>query len=277
LSQEKFDLVISADKSVGDAARELFEYRELFYILAWRDFKVRYKQTVIGALWALLRPLLTMVVFTIVFGKIAGLPSQGDAPYAIMVFAAMLPWYFFSSSFQEGSNALVANANVISKVYFPRIIVPVSSLFVNFVDFLISFGVLALVMVFYQFSPSGNIIYLPLFVLLMALFTVGLSLWMSALNVQYRDVRYVVPFIVQLGLYVSPVGFASSVVANEWRVLYSLNPMVGVIDGFRWCVIGGDANFYWPSLWLSIAVTVVLLVTGSLFFLKAERKFADVI
>ena len=158
-----------------------------------------------------------------------------------------------------------------------RIIVPVSSLFVNFVDFLISFGVLALVMVFYQFSPSGNIIYLPLFVLLMALFTVGLSLWMSALNVQYRDVRYVVPFIVQLGLYVSPVGFASSVVANDWRMLYSLNPMVGVIDGFRWCVIGGDVSFYWPSLWLSIAVTVVLLVTGSLFFLKAERKFADVI
>ena len=277
LSQEKFDLVISADKSVGDAARELFEYRELFYILAWRDFKVRYKQTVIGALWALLRPLLTMVVFTIIFGKIAGLPSPGDAPYAIMVFTAMLPWYFFSSSFQEGSNALVANANMISKVYFPRIIVPVSSLFVNFIDFLISFGVLALIMMFYQFSPSENIIFLPLFVILLALFTVGLSLWMSALNVQYRDVRYVVPFIVQLGLYVSPVGFASSVVANDWRALYSLNPMVGVIDGFRWCFIGGDISFYWPGLWLSIVITALLLVTGCLFFLKTERKFADVI
>lgn len=277
MSREKFDLVISADKSLGDAARELFEYRELFYILAWRDFKVRYKQTVIGALWALLRPLLTMVVFTIIFGKIAGLPSQGDAPYAVMVFAAMLPWYFFSSSFQEGSNSLVANANMISKVYFPRIIVPVSSLFVNFVDLLISFGVFALVMVFYQFSPSANVIYLPLFVLLLALLTVGLSLWMSALNVQYRDVRYVVPFIVQLGLYVSPVGFASSVVANDWRVLYSLNPMVGVIDGFRWCVIGGDVSFYWPGFWLSIVITAFLLVTGCLFFLKTERKFADVI
>jgi lipopolysaccharide transport system permease protein len=277
MNRDSFDHVITANKSLESTLAELWHYRDLAYFLALRDFKVRYKQTAIGALWAFLRPLLTMIVLTIVFGKIAGLPSQGDAPYALMVLMAMLPWYLFSTSFQEGSGALVVNANLISKVYFPRILVPVSSLFVNFVDFIISFGILCIVMAIYQFVPSSNMIYLPIFLLITILFTVSLTLWMSALNVQYRDVRYVVPFIVQFGLYVSPVGFTSEAVTNQWRILYSLNPMVGVIDGFRWCIIGGDTVFYWPSFLLSILITGALLLSGYYYFSTVERRFADII
>jgi lipopolysaccharide transport system permease protein len=277
MNEKEFDLIIRHDKKLDKAIKEVWVYRDLFYFLAWRDFKVRYKQTIIGSLWAFLRPLLTMIVFTVIFGKIAGLPSQGETPYAIMVFVGMLPWYFFASSFQEGSNALIANSNMISKVYFPRIIVPVSSLFVNLIDFLISFTILALLMLYYQFMPSINILMLPLFLLLAATFTVATILWMSALNVKYRDIRYLVPFVVQFGLYVSPVGFASEVVANQWRFLYSLNPMVGVIDGFRWCILGENVNFYWPGFSLSIVITLFLLFTGYLYFTKTERKFADII
>jgi lipopolysaccharide transport system permease protein len=277
MNTQDFDLIIEPNKKLNKTLNEVWQYRDLFYFLAWRDFKVRYKQTTIGALWAFLRPLLTMFVFTVIFSKIAGLPSQGDTPYAIMVFVAMLPWYFFSSSFQEGSNALIANSNMISKVYFPRIIVPISSLFVNFIDFIISLSILALLMLYYQFMPSINILLLPLFLLLAATFTVAVILWMSALNVKYRDIRYIVPFVVQFGLYVSPVGFASEVVSNQWRFLYSLNPMVGVIDGFRWCILGENVIFYWPGLILSIMITLFLLITGYLYFTKTERKFADII
>ncbi len=274
---KQFDQIIEPNKKLDKVIGELWQYRDLFYFLAWRDFKVRYKQTVIGALWAFLRPLLTMIVFTIIFGKIAGLPSQGDTPYAILVFVAMLPWYFFSGSFQEGSNALIANANMISKVYFPRIIVPISSLFVNLIDFMISFLILLLLMVFYQFTPSINIIALPLFLMLVAMFTIGMTLWMSALNVKYRDIRYIVPFVVQFGLYISPVGFSSEVVANQWRFLYSLNPLVGVIDGFRWCILGENTVFYWPGFIISVVLTLLLLVSGYIFFSKTERLFADII
>jgi len=277
MNEKEFDLIIGPNKKIDKALKEVWQYKDLFYFLAWRDFKVRYKQTIIGALWAFLRPLLTMIVFTIIFGKIAGLPSQGETPYAIMVFVAMLPWYFFASSFQEGSNALVANSNMISKVYFPRIIVPISSLFVNFIDFLISFSILGLLMIYYQFMPSINILLLPLFLLLAAAFTIATIFWMSALNVKYRDIRYIVPFVVQFGLYVSPVGFASEVVTNQWRFLYSLNPMVGVIDGFRWCILGENVVFYWPGFILSIVITLFLLVSGYLYFTKTERKFADII
>lgn len=275
-NMQDFDLIIQPKQSLKDYRKELWRYRDLFYFLALRDFKVRYKQTVIGAAWAFLRPLLTMIVFTIVFNKIANLPSQGEAPYAIMVFLGMLPWYFFASSFQEGSNALIANANMISKVYFPRIIVPLSSLFVNLVDFMISFAILALLMLFYWFCPSWKMILLPLFLGLAILFTVGMSLWMSALNVKYRDIRYIVPFIVQFGLYVSPVGFSTDVMTNAWRLIYSLNPMVGVIDGFRWCVIDG-IELYWPGVVLSLVVSMFLLFTGFKFFNNIERQFADII
>lgn len=273
----EFDITIQPGKRLDKSLKELWQYRDLFFFLAWRDFKVRYKQTIIGALWAFLRPLLTMIVFTIIFGKVAGLPSQGSAPYAIMVFSAMLPWYFFSSSFGDGSNALVANSNMISKVYFPRIIIPISTLFVNLVDLGISFIILLILMVYYQFAPSANIAFLPLFLLLAIAFTIALTLWMSALNVKYRDIRYIVPFIIQFGLYVSPVGFSSEVITNKWRIIYSLNPMVGVIDGFRWCIIGEAANFYWPGFIISIAFTIFLLISGYLFFSNTERKFADII
>ncbi len=273
----EFDITIQPGKRLDKSLKELWQYRDLFFFLAWRDFKVRYKQTIIGALWAFLRPLLTMIVFTIIFGKVAGLPSQGDAPYAIMVFSAMLPWYFFSSSFGDGSNALVANSSMISKVYFPRIIIPISTLFVNLVDLGISFVILLILMIYYQFAPSTNIVFLPLFLLLAIAFTIALTLWMSALNVKYRDIRYIVPFIIQFGLYVSPVGFSSEVITNKWRIIYSLNPMVGVIDGFRWCIIGKAANFYWPGFIISIAFTIFLLISGYLFFSNTERKFADII
>lgn len=276
-SHAQFETIIEPGKRLDKTLKELWQYRDLFYFLAWRDFKVRYKQTIIGALWAFLRPLLTMIIFTVIFGKVAGLPSQGDAPYAILVFSAMLPWYFFSSSFGDGSNALVSNANMVSKVYFPRVIIPISSMFVNLVDFGISFAILLILMLCYQFTPSSNIIFLPLFMLLAITFTVALTLWMSALNVKYRDIRYIVPFIVQFGLYVSPVGFSSEVITNKWRVIYSLNPMVGVIDGFRWCIIGEGASFYWPGLLLSIVLTISLLVSGYIFFSNTERKFADII
>ncbi len=276
-SPDKFDITIQPGKKLDGALKELWQYKDLFYFLAWRDFKVRYKQTIIGALWAFLRPLLTMIVFTIIFGKVAGLPSQGTAPYAIMVFSAMLPWYFFSSSFGDGSNALVSNANMISKVYFPRIIVPISTMFVNLVDFGISFAMLLMLIACFQFTPSINILFLPLFLILAIAFTIALTLWMSALNVKYRDIRYIVPFIVQFGLYVSPVGFSSEAIANKWRIIYSLNPMVGVIDGFRWCIIGKATNFYWPGFILSIVLTLLLLISGYIFFSNTERKFADII
>lgn len=256
---------------------DLWRYRELFQVLAWRDLSVRYKQTVIGAIWALIRPLLTMLVFTIIFGRIAKLPSDGTTPYALMVFAGMLPWTFFSTGLAEASNSLVNNANLISKVYFPRLIVPTAAVVVAFVDFLISFAILGVLLVWYQFLPSWHIVFLPLFVLLAFLASMGPSLWITALNVRYRDFRYIIPFIVQFGLYVSPVGFSSNVVPEQWRLLYSLNPMVGVIDGFRWCILGGQSQLYLPGLAMSGAVTAFFLWLGIRQFRKLEKSFADLI
>ena len=253
---------------------DLWRYRELFQVLAWRDLSVRYKQTAIGVIWALIRPLLTMVVFTIIFGRIAQLPS-GGSPYALMVFAGMLPWTFFSSGLAEASNSLVNNSHLISKVYFPRLIIPTASVVVAFVDFLITFALLVALFVWYQFLPSWQMIYLPLFVILAFLASMGPSLWITALNVQYRDFRFVIPFIVQFGLYVSPVGFSSSVIPEQWRLWYSLNPMVGVIDGFRWCILGDQ--LYLPGLVLSIAVTAFFLWLGIHKFRKLEKSFADLI
>lgn len=257
--------------------RDLWRYRELFYVLAWRDVAVRYKQTVIGAAWAVIRPFLTMVIFTVVFGRIAKLPSDGTAPYPLMVFAGMLPWTFFSTALSDASGSLIGNSNLISKVYFPRLIVPSATVVVAFVDFLISFAILVGMMVWYRFLPGWQLALLPLFVLLAAIASIGPALWMTALNVKYRDFRYVIPFVVQLGLYVSPVGFSSKVVPEQWRMLYSLNPMVGVIDGFRWCILGGQSELYVPGIMASIVVAAFFLWFGIRRFRKTEASFADLI
>ena len=245
-------IIIEAGKAERHYWLDLWRYRELFRVLAWRDLSVRYKQTVIGVLWALIRPFLTMLVFTIIFGRIAKLPADGNAPYALMVFAGILPWTFFSTGLSEASNSLINNEKLISKVYFPRMIVPIATIVVAFVDFLISFGILLVLMAWYRFVPDWRILALPIFALLAFFASAGPSLWIAALNVKYRDFRYVIPFIVQLGLYVSPVGFSSSVVPEQWRLLYSFNPIVGVIDGFRWCILRGQGGLYTPGLVVSL-------------------------
>ena len=273
------ELIIEAGRAERQYWKDLWRYRELFYFLAWRDILVRYKQTVIGIAWALIRPFLTMVVFTVIFGQLAKLPSEG-APYPILVFSAMLPWQFFSNALSECSNSLISNANLISKVYFPRLIVPTSAVIVSFVDFLVSGMILLALMAWYNFVPSWRILTLPLFIGIAFAASMGVGLWFAALNVKYRDFRYVVPFIVQFGLYISPVGFSSSVVYQrfpQWAWIYSLNPMVGVIDGFRWAILGGDSNLYLPGLTLSLALVALLFASGIWYFRKVERTFADVI
>ena len=256
---------------------DLWRYRELFAILAWRDLSIRYKQTVIGALWALIRPLLTMLAFTIIFGHIARLPSDGSAPYGMMVFAGMLPWAFFSTGLADAANSLIGDTNLISKVYFPRMIVPTATIVVAFVDFLISFCILITLMVWYRFLPDWHILLLPAFILAAFLTTLGPALWVTALNVRYRDFRYIIPFIVQFGLYVSPVGFSSSVIPEQARLLYSINPMVGVIDGFRWCILAGQSQLYLPGLAVGAAVIIFFLWLGIRQFRKTEKSFADLI
>jgi lipopolysaccharide transport system permease protein len=270
-------LILEPGRAEKNYWTDLWRYRELFLILAWRDIAVRYKQTIIGVAWAVIRPFLTMVVFTVIFGKVAKLPTEGSAPYALMVFAAMLPWSLFSTSLGEASNSLIGNERLISKVYFPRLIIPTATVVTAFVDFLISFGMLLAVMLYYQFLPGWNMALLPLFMLLALLTSLGPGLWLTAINVKYRDFRYVIPFITQFGLYVSPVGFSSSVVPEKWRLLYSLNPMVGVIDGFRWCILGGDSAIYWPGFLLSLAIVSFFMWLGISRFRKMERSFADII
>ena len=271
------ELIIEAGRTERQYWRDIWRYRELFYFLAWRDILVRYKQTVIGMAWALIRPFLTMIVFSVVFGSIAKLPTEGDAPYPILVFAAMLPWQFFANSLSECSNSLITNANLISKVYFPRLIVPTSAVVVSFVDFLISGMILLGLMAWYDFVPSWRIVTLPFFIGIAFAAAMGAGLWLASLNVQYRDFRYIVPFIVQFGLYISPVGFSSNVVPERWRLLYSLNPMVGVIDGFRWAILGGESNLYLPGFLLSTGLVALLLFGGIWYFRKMEKTFADVI
>ena len=271
-----FDLVIEPNRTTGAFFRELLRYRELFYFLAWRDILVRYKQTVIGIAWSVIRPLLTMLVFTVVFGRLAKLPNEG-VPYPILVFSAMLPWQYFSNAMQESSNSLIAESRLISKVYFPRLIVPASSVIVSAVDFLISLALLGLLMLGYGFVPSWTFLFMPFFFLLATLAALGAGFWLSALNVKYRDFRYIVPFLVQFGLYVSPVGFSSSVVPERWRLLYSLNPMVGVIDGFRWCVQGTVSSLYLPGFLISVTISILAFSSGVWFFRRTERFFADFI
>ena len=272
-----FDLWLEAGRTEKHYWRDLWRFRELFYVLAWRDVSVRYKQTVIGVAWALIRPLVTMLVMTVIFSRIAKLPSEGTTPYALMVFAAMLPWQFFAAGLASASDSIVSNSNLISKVYFPRLIIPVAAVVTAFIDFLLSFFIMLAMMAFYQFWPGLRILALPAFVLLAILTAVGPGLLLTALSVRYRDFKQVLPFIVQFGLYVSPVGFSTSLVPEQWRLLYSLNPMVGVIDGFRWCLLGGDTPLYLPGFAISTSVTLLLCLGGVRYFRKTERSFADVI
>lgn len=269
-------LIIEAGKGEQRYWADLWQYRELFYFLSWRDVLVRYKQTVVGVVWALLRPILTTVVFAFVFGRLAKMPSDG-LPYVVLVFAGMLPWQFFASALTEASGSLVGNANMISKIYFPRLIVPSSAIIVALVDFLISLVLLAILMGYYGVGPTWRLLTLPIFTSIAFVAAFGAGLWLAALNVEYRDFRYVLPFLVQFGLYVSPVGFSSSVVPEKWRMLYSLNPMVGVIDGFRWAITGAESTIYWPGLGVSIALVALILASGLWYFRRTERAFADVI
>lgn len=276
-AREERTIVLEPGRAERHYWSDLWSYRELFAILAWRDVAVRYKQTVIGVAWALIRPFVTMVVFTIIFGHIARLPPDGAVPYPVFVFAGMLPWFLFSGILSEASGSLVANGNLISKVYFPRLVVPAATAVVALVDFAINFAMLALIMAWYGFAPDWRIVFLPAFVVLAVLASLGPALWITALNVKYRDFRYVIPFIVQFGLYVSPVGFSSALIDERWRLLYSLNPVVGVIDGFRWCLLGGASRIYWPGFVLSICVVAAFMWYGIRYFRATERTFADMV
>ena len=271
------EIILESGRAEKNYWRDLWQYRELFQVLAWRDISVRYKQTIIGVAWSLIRPLLTMLVFTIVFGHVAKLPTDGKAPYALLVFAGMLPWTFFSTALAEASNSLVSNSNLISKVYFPRLIVPTATIFVALVDVLISFAILVGMMIYYRFLPDAKILFLPCFVLLAFFASLGPSLWITALNVKYRDFRYVIPFLVQFGLYISPVGFSSSVIPAKWQLLYALNPVVGVIDGFRWCLLSNQSPLNPSTLLSSLIVTFFFLKIGIRQFRKMEKSFADLI
>jgi lipopolysaccharide transport system permease protein len=271
------ELVIEAGRTERHYWRDLWRYRELFYFLAWRDILVRYKQTVLGIAWAVIRPFLATVVFTVVFSRIAKLSAPGDVPYALFVLAAMLPWQFFSTSLSESSNSLITNSNLISKIYFPRLIVPAGAVITSFVDFLITLGLMAVFMLWYKFAPDWRILACPLFIILGFGASFGAGLWLCALNVEYRDFRYIIPFIVQFGLYISPVGFASPPPTAKWHLLYSLNPMVGVIDGFRWSLLRGESSLDWSASLLSVTVVIVLMASGIWYFRKMERTFADVI
>ncbi|KAB1441306.1 ABC transporter permease [Pseudodesulfovibrio senegalensis] len=272
----RHETVIRAGQGARHYWQDMLRYRELFFFLAWRDLLVRYKQTAIGIAWAVLRPVLAMMVFSVVFGRLAGLPSDGNTPYPIMVFAAMLPWQFFASGLSDAGNSLVSNAPMVSKVWFPRMLLPASSILVNAADMILSLMVLALLMLGYGFAPSWRMLLLPALVLPAAVTTLGAGLALCALNVTYRDFRYIVPFIIQLGMYVSPVGFSSAVVPQAWRAAYYLNPMAGVIDGFRWAILGTDLP-YLPGLIISAAVSLALLFTGLRIFRRMEATFADTI
>jgi lipopolysaccharide transport system permease protein len=270
------EILIEPNKTLRHIGRDIWQYRELFLFLAWRNLLVRYKQTVIGIVWALLQPLLTMAILTIVFSKIAKLPSY-NIPYPILVYAALLPWQFFSNIISASSESLLADANLISKIYFPRIIVPTACLIVALTDLVISLGLFLILMVFFKIIPASTILWLPVFILLAGILSLGIGYFISALNIKYRDFRYIIPFIIQVGLYISPIGFSSFVVPEQWRGLYSLNPMVGVIEGFRWCLLGGQYPIDINSLLVSIAFSLAIFLLGLNYFISHERKFADII
>ena len=262
--------------------KDLWSFRGLFYFLAWRDILVRYKQTAIGVLWSVLRPLLTIFVMWFI-GWLFNSTVPTGIPRILLVSAGILPWQFFSSSFSDASNSLVANSNLLTKVYFPRLIVPISTVIVCLIDFLISFVILIGIMIYYHFIPDSKILLLPLFLMLAIITSMGTGLYIAALNVKYRDFKYVIPFIVQFGLYVSPIAFSSSAIYNSVKIpqvvkyIYALNPMVGVIDGFRWCILGGSTPLYLPGFIVSIAISIFFLFIGVWYFRKTEKSFADII
>ncbi|MBA4018735.1 MAG: phosphate ABC transporter permease [Pirellula sp.] len=270
------ELVVQAGHTSRQYWRDLWHYRELFLFLAWRDLTVRYKQTSIGVAWALLRPLLTMIIFTVLFGKLAKLPSPGDIPYPLLVMAGMLPWTFFASALAESAQSILNNSNLISKIYFPRLITPAAVVLVTFVDLIISGTLLAGLMIWYRHAPPLQVLLLPIFLVEALAAALGAGLWLSALTVKYRDFRYIIPFLVQFGLYISPVGFSTDIVPEQYRLLFALNPMSGIIEAFRWSLLGTDS---WRPLdqLISLAVTSLLLVTGFRYFRGTERQFADTI
>ncbi|WP_373032465.1 ABC transporter permease [Sulfurovum sp.] len=272
----EFEFTIESGKAERHYWMDLWRYRELFYILAWRDIAVQYKQTIMGVLWAVLRPLLTMIIFVVVFGKIAKLPSEG-VPYPVFVFAAMLPWTFFATAFASAGNSLIGNANLISKVYFPRLIIPAASIIVAVVDFLISFTILIVLMFWYNYFPTWHMLTLPLFLLLGFFAAFGSGLFIASLNVKYRDFKFIIPFVVQLGLYISPVAFSTTLVPEKYQLLYYLNPMVAVIDGFRWAISGGQTAFNMTEVIVSVVIVSLLCLFGAIYFRKTEKTFADVI
>jgi lipopolysaccharide transport system permease protein len=276
-----FEIFIEPGRSERNYWKDLWRYRELFYILSWRDIKVRYKQTIIGIAWSVIRPLLTMMIFTFVFGEIAKFPAPEGINYAILVFAGLLPWHFFATGMAEASNSLIGNERLISKVYFPRMIIPASSVITSLVDFIISLFLMAILLVIYKVIPSANLIFLPLFIIIAFFASFGVGLWLTSLNVKYRDFKHVVPFLVQIGMYLSPVGFtsekASEIIPEKFRLLYYLNPMAGVIDGFRWCFFGDKSPMYWNGFFLSLLITVLFLYIGIRTFRRMEKSFADLI
>lgn len=275
------ELILEPGRSEKNYWRDLWRYRELFYILAWRDLAVRYKQTVIGVAWAVVRPLLMTIIFTVFANKVAGLKAPGNVPHALLVMAAMLPWQFFATAMTEASNSLIGNSNLISKVYFPRLIMPASAVITSFVDFLITLALMALCMAYYRFIPDWHVLLLPVFMLLAFGVAFGTGLWLCALNVKYRDFRYILPFIVQFGIYVSPVIYTSTNIREKlgetFSQFYAVNPMVGVIDGFQWCLLRAPTPLDVQAVLTSVLVVLLLLATGTWYFRKMERTFADVI
>jgi lipopolysaccharide transport system permease protein len=270
------EILIKPKRDIKDFWFEIWNFKELFLLLAWRDVLIRYKQTVLGVLWSVLRPLLTMVVFSLIFGRIAKLPSDG-VPYQILVYSALLPWQFFSTVVSESSSSIVANSALISKIYFPRIIIPTTSMIVSGVDFFISFAILICLMFGFGYYPTYRIFLIPLFIPISIFLSLGIGYLITALNVKFRDFQYVIPFLVQTLFYLSPVGFSSSIIPERWRFLYSLNPMVGVIDGFRWAILGGNYTIYLPGLLTSALISLFIFSFGVFFFLRMEKQFADVI
>lgn len=276
MEETEFNIDIQAGSGERHYVEDLWRFRELFLFLAWRDILVRYKQTVMGILWALLQPALTMLVFTVVFGMLAKMPS-GDAPYALLVYCGLLPWQFFSRAVTEGSASLLSNASLVSKTYFPRLIMPAAAVCTALVDFVISMGLLGVLLAWWQHMPGWRILLAPLFFAIAFLPAIGAGVWLSALNAKYRDFRYIVPFLVQLGLYASPVGYQSSVIPEQWRLVYALNPMTSAIDGFRWSILGGDQVLHLPGVLVSALVAIGVFIAGITYFRMTERKFADVI
>ncbi|MEO5357093.1 MAG: ABC transporter permease [Nitrospirae bacterium YQR-1] len=274
--EKPVQIIIEPEKGTANFFHELYEYRELLVFLSLRDILVRYKQTVFGVAWAVMRPVLTMAIFTFIFGNLAHMPSHG-IPYPVLVFAAMLPWQFFANTVAESSNSLIANENMVSKVYFPKIIIPTSSMMVSLLDFFISFAILITMMLYYKMWFNSRFLFFPLYLLLLVFLSLGIGYWISALNVKYRDFRYIVPFALQVGLYVTPVGFSSAVVPDKWKFLYALNPMVGIVDGFRWVLLGNSIELYTGGIYLSVSCTFLILLTGIWFFNKNESSFADII